>query len=302
MVFPSDIVLPNSARYYTFLETKKRYNSNYDIVWSFQYKLPAKTNIDLNNDPSNTNNFLSNDLYQLGFSTFLTTLSSPVSSLPGQYIGDSDPSLSLSGGQILTETDVSITTEDGIFLTTDVNVLSGLLLKVAFDSSGLYAISGRDGRTGVELKDIKKQSLVLRDYNNNVIYNHNLSSISTSFSTLSTDTFRTLRFRYVNLGQKLFIDYHESDTTEYTTLTTIDLGFRISNYSNLNDIYCGFTFTTPVSSSVTTLSAKEFYLKNFHIEGYEGATVLTETITSAEIPVNPLSAVSTVSNITARSV
>ena len=41
MVFPSDIVLPNSARYYTFLETKKRYNSNYDIVWSFQYKLPA---------------------------------------------------------------------------------------------------------------------------------------------------------------------------------------------------------------------------------------------------------------------
>ena len=67
-----------------------------------------KTNIDLNNDPSNTNNFLSNDLYQLGFSTFLTTLSSPVSSLPGQYIGDSDPSLSLSGGQILTETELMI--------------------------------------------------------------------------------------------------------------------------------------------------------------------------------------------------
>jgi hypothetical protein len=58
----------------------------------------------------------------------------------------------------------------------------------------------------------------------------------------------------------------------------------------------------PVSSSSTSLSAKEFYLKNFHIEGYEGSTVLTETITSAEIPMNPISAVSTVSNITARNI
>ena len=295
MGFPSDIVLPNSARYYTFLETKKRYNSNYDIVWSFQYKLPDRTS-------SDNLNFLSNDLYQLGFSTFLTTLSSPLSSLPGQYIGDQDPALLLSGGQITTEADISLVTEDNVFLTTDENVLSGLLMKVAFDSTGLYAASGRDGRTGAELKDVKRESLILRNYNNNVIYNESLSSISTSFSTLSTDTFRTLRFRYVNLGQKLFVDYHESDTTEFTALTTIDMGFRLNDYSNLNDIYCGFAFTTPVSSLNSTLTAQEFYLKNFHIEGYEGSTVLTETITSAEIPMNPISAVSTVSNITARNI
>ena len=67
-------------------------------------------------------------------------------------------------------------------------------------------------------------------------------------------------------------------------------------------MFCGFAFTTPISSTNANLSAKEFYLKNFHIEGYEGSTVLTETITSAEIPVNPKTAVSTVSNITARSV
>jgi len=299
MGFPSDIVLPNSARYYTFLETKKRYNSNYDIVWSFQYKLPRLTSNYEDNILSGAN---IPDKYELGFSTFLTTLSSPVSSLPGQYIGDQDPASLLSGGQITSESDISIITEDGIFVVTDENVLSGGLLKIAFDSTGFYALSGRDGRTGTGLTNVKKQSLVLRDYNSNVIYNESLSSISTSFSTLSTDTFRTIRFRYVNLGQKLFIDYHESDTTDYTTLTTIDLGFRLGNYSNLNDIFCGFAFTTPISSSSADLSAKEFYLSNFHIEGYEGATVLTETITSAEIPVNPAGAVSTISNITARSV
>ena len=98
------------------------------------------------------------------------------------------------------------------------------------------------------------------------------------------------------------MDYHESDTTEFTALTTIDMGFRLNDYSNLNDIYCGFAFTTPVSSLNSTLTAQEFHLKNFHIEGYEGSTVLTETITSAEIPMNPISAVSTVSNITARNI
>jgi len=299
MGFPSDIVLPNSSRYYTFLETKKRYNSNYDIVWSFQYKLPRLTSNFEDNILSGAN---IPDNYQLGFSTFLSTLSSPISSLPGQYLGDQDPALILSGGVITSESNANLLTEGGVNLTTDVNELSGLLLKIAFDSSGFYALSGRDGRTGVGLTHVNKQSLILRDLNHNVIYNHSLSSISTAFSTLSTDTFRTLRFRYINLGQKLLIDFHESNTTEFTPLTTINLGFRLQDYSNLDDLFCGFAFTTPISSTNANLSAKEFYLKNFHIEGYEGSTVLTETITSAEIPVNPKTAVSTVSNITARSV
>ena len=59
MGFPVDIKLPDQARYYTFIETSKRFNSNYDITWSFEYKLP-ETSI-----PNNNN-------YELGFSTFIT--------------------------------------------------------------------------------------------------------------------------------------------------------------------------------------------------------------------------------------
>ena len=297
MAFPSDISLPNDARYYSFVETKRKYNSNYDIIWSFQYKIPETINAN-----SDVLNIEEPEKYQLGFATFLTTLSSPISALPGQYLGDSDPAWILSGGKLTTEDDKSITTEDGTFIEVESRSLSGTLIKIAFDSTGLYGIEGRDSRTGVNVDSRKKEALILRDFNNNVVVNEHLSSISTSFSTLSTDTFRTLRFRYVNLGQKLFIDYHDSDTTTFTTLTTIDLGFRLENYSNLDDIYCGFSFTTPVSTTAVDLSAKEFFLKNFHTEGYVGYSILTETITSAEIPVNPNTVTSTVSDITARTV
>ena len=247
-------------------------------------------------------NISGNDFVQLGFSTYLTTLSSPISALPGQYIGDSDSAWLLSGGKLTTEDDDALLTEDSEFIEVDSRLLSGTLIKIAFDTTGFYGISGRDGRPGAEFFDRKRESLILRDFNNNVIYNEHLSSISTSFSTLSTNTFRTLRFRYVNLGQKLYIDYHDSDTTTYTPLTNINLGFRLQNYSNLDDVYCGFSFTTPVSTVSEDLSAKEFFLRNFHIEGYEGYSVLTETITSAEIPVNPNTVTSTISGITARNV
>jgi len=297
MAFPSDITLPADARYYSFVETKRKYNSNYDIVWSLQYKLPVNTSTN-----SDVLNIEQPETYQLGFSTFLTTLSSPISALPGQYFGDSDPAWILSGGKLTTEDEVPLLTEDGEFIEVESRELSGTLLKIAFDTTGYYGVSGRDSRTGTEQFDRKRESLILRDYNHNVVYNEHLSAISTSFSTLSTDTFRTLRFRYVNLGQKLHIDYHDSDTTTYSSLTTIDLGFRLENYSNLDNIYCGFSFTTPVSTTAVDLSAKEFFLRNFHTDGYIGYTVLTETITSAEIPVNPNTVTSTVSNITARTV
>ena len=295
MAFPSDITLPNDARYYSFTETKRKYNSNYDIVWSFQYKLPSRTvQYDLIN--------IEQPDYQVGFSTFLTTLSSPISALPGQYLGDSDPAWILSGGVINTEDGQDLLTEDGQYIEVGSRELSGTLLKIAFDTTGYYAVSGRDGRPGVDTFDRKRESVILRDFDHNVVYNEHLSSISTSFSALSTDTFRTLRFRYVNLGQKLFIDYHDSDTTTYTTLTTINLGFRLENYSNLDNIYCGFSFSTPVSTTAVDLSAKEFHLRNFHVEGYEGYSVLTETVTSAEIPTLSSKVYSTVSNITARDV
>ena len=62
--FPADIQLPADARYYSFVETEKRFNSNYDITWSFQYKLPS-AGLSGHSWPR----------HQVGFATFLTTLS-----------------------------------------------------------------------------------------------------------------------------------------------------------------------------------------------------------------------------------
>ena len=263
--FPTDITLPDSAKYYNFISTKKKFNSNYDITWSFQYKLPQSS-------ISNSSN------YELGFSTFLTNLAAPVSSLPGQYLGDQDPEFILSAHALLTEglapaTSTSLKTESDSTILLESGILSGMLVKIAFDSTGLYALTGRDDAP--------------------------LSSISTSFSTLSTDTYRTLRFRYINLGRTLNIDIRESDTTTYTLLTSINLGLRLDDVTNLDNIYCGFSLCTPISTLDTSLSAEKFFLRDFQIEGYEGDEVLTETVVTSGFEVNPNQIYTTVSNITA---
>ena len=286
MAFPSDIKLPSDARYFTFVETSKKFNSNYDITWSFEYSLPA-TNIP---DPAN---------YELGFSTFITNLSAPLSSLPGQYIGDQDPEFILSAHALLTESPLVLKTESDSTILLEGGILSGSLVKVAFDSTGMYALSGRDDRPGIGLNDVNRQSLIVRDVLHNIRANSPLSTISNVFSTLSTDSFRALRFRYVNLGQKIHIDFREDNTTEYTLLTTINIEPRLTNFNNLNNIYCGFSFTTPVSTTNTGLSAKNFFLRNFNVEGYEGSEVLTETVMTPPLSVNPNTQYTTVTNITA---
>jgi hypothetical protein len=286
MAFPVDIKLPSDARYYKFIESNKKFNSNYDITWSFEYSLPA-------------NSIPSPGSYELGFSTFITNLASPISSLPGQYIGDQDPGVSLSAVALLTEGSSILRTESDDTLVYDGGTLSGELVKIAFDSTGMYALSGRDQRPGVGLNGINRESLIVRDYQMNVRANAPLSTLSNVFNTLSTSSFRTLRFRYVNLGQKIHIDFRDDNTTEYTLLTTINIEPRLVGLTNLDNIYCGFSFTTPVSTTNTGLSAKNFFLRNFDVEGFEGSEVLTETVMTPPLSVNSNAQYTTVTNITA---
>ena len=299
MAFPITVTLPDNARYYNFVETKKNFNANYDITWSFSYYFPASS-------------FQSGQPhYQLGFATFLTSLSAPISALPGQYLGDQDPFVWLDS--VNTESDEALLTEDSEIIRLETFELSGSLVKVAFDSTGLYALTGRSGqwapsgggkRPGVGLEtDCFREALVVRDLDHNLVANAPLSTMSTSFSTLSTDTFRTLRFRYINLGQKLHIDVRESDTTTYSTLTTINLNYRLNNVTNLDNVFVGFSLCTPISTRTDNagyaLSAGDFYLRNFHIEGHEGDTVETETVTTPLLSTVPNIPTTTVSNITA---
>ena len=284
MAFPSDIKLPAEARYFTFVEQSKKFNSNYDITWSFEYSLPAE------NIPNPAN-------YELGFSTFITNLQAPLSSLPGQFIGDQDPEFILSAHALLTESPLVLKTEDDSTILLEGGILSGSLVKVAFDSTGMYALSGRDDRPGVGPHLINRESLVVRDVLHNVRANSPLSTMSNVFSSLSTNSFRALRFRYVNLGQKIHIDFREDNTTDYTLLTTINIEPRLTNFNNLDNIYCGFSFTTPVSTTNVGLSAKNFFLRNFNIEGFEGSDVLTETVTTPPLSVNSNEFFTTISNI-----
>jgi len=286
MGFPVDIKLPSNARYYKFIETSKRFNSNYDITWSFEYKLP-------------NSNIPDNDNYQLGFSTFITNLSAPLSSLPGQFLGDQDSAISLSAVSLLTETPESLLTEGGNTILVQGGSLSGEIVKIAFDSTGMYALSGRDERPGVGPHLINRESLVVRDVLRNVRANSPLSTISNVFSSIPTDTFRTLRFRYVNLGQKIHIDFRDSNTTQFTLLTTINIEPRLEAFDNLNNMYCGFSLSTPVSTLDTGLSAKNFFLRNFNVEGFAGDEILTETVITPPLSVNPNTPYTTVTNITA---
>ena len=88
-------------------------------------------------------------------------------------------------------------------------------------------------------------------------------------------------------------------------LTAINLGTRYSTLSNIENIYCGFAFTTPISANYAStaaayqLSAKDFFLRNFHVEGYEGSEVLTETIRTPSLSTVPNTPFTTVTNITA---
>ena len=64
-------------------------------------------------------------------------------------------------------------------------------------------------------------------------------------------------------------------------------------------MFVGFSFSTPISTSNYALSAKNFYLRNLHIEGYENDTVLTETVTTPLLSTNPNTPTTTVTNISA---
>lgn len=284
MAFPSDILLPSDARYYQFVETDLSYNSNYDIVWSLQFKLPGDNVYDSN--------------YEYAFGTFLTSLTAELSSLPGQFVGDTDPELILGQTQIITDqTPTSaITTEQELDLVVDSTTLSGQLIKVVLDSTGLYGLSGRDGRKGVGEHQIKRNSLCIRDYFNELVFYEHLSAFSPTFS-LTSNEFQTLRIRYANLGTKISID--KRIDTKYQTLTTIELPFRLKQFDNISNVYVGYSFCTPISTENTALSVGGFFLKNAHIEGLETIEVLTETITSAPLSFNPNTEFTTVNSITA---
>jgi hypothetical protein len=249
MAYPDDIYLPSNSKEFGFVDTKYQFNSHWDIVWSFSFAIAGTEH---------------------AFSTFLTSMSSISSAQGGQYLGylgsesmliSSIPYLLTDPLQevILDETGDSLlydglstyfyseTTKSGVFI-------------IAFDSTGYFALPV-NGYPGVDISEVKKNALIIRDQTDEVIFNESLSSLSTEFFLASsTKVYQTLRFRFSNAGKKLSIDF-KNDSNIYKTLTSININFDVNSNTKL---YPALTFCSPISSLETPST---LFLKNFHTQG-----------------------------------
>lgn len=241
----SEILLPASARYYYIVNKNYSYNSNYDIIWSFQYSISG-----FNAGTS-----------QLGYTTFLTTLPSTTTNISaGQYLCTKQ-----------SEAANSISVLSG---TTVTNVTPFNLITIAFDTTGLFALSST---TRPGLTSVQPNTLIVRGFNSQLLCVLPLSS--TSF-TIAPSSPQTIRCIYSNGAQTLEIAYRDSSTTTYTTLTTVSIPYRFINTGNIDSVSCGISYCSPISSS--SLSSCKMLVNNMHIEGVRGNTTV-ETIPSSPL-------------------
>lgn len=258
MSFPSDVTLPTNAKYIAFVDEKKSYNPNYDIIWSFQYAITG-TNV---------------GFYQkeCAFATFLTISTPQVSAIPGHYLGYSG-NVPLSAFLLDENGDYILSEDNNRIILEGNSETDGLIgLCIAFDTSGLFALSS-SSRPGVGLNNIKRNSLIIRDINDNITLYEELSNIDPAFTILSSaKAFKTLRFKYTNTD-KLTIDYKLDGSNTFVELTSVNIN---SNADSISFLRPGFSYSSPVSAS-STLKTAHLYLKNFHVQGTENLTTV-ETI------------------------
>lgn len=245
MSFPPDVLLPVDSKYY-YYRSSNTYNSNYDIVWSIKYQLSGDVT------------------KQAGIVSFITPATNTLSVIPGHYL--CTQSQAQSGNSI-----VSLKTSTSSFTARPLNLVS-----IAIDTTGYYALS-TTLRSGVGTNLLSANSLIVRDYYNNIIYRSPLSGIGFELTTQP----QTIRYRYSNAAQTLTIDYRDGDKTDYTNMASIDIPFRIMNDSNADNVSTGFAFCSPLSTNVTN-QYMNMILNNYHVQGTSNNTSVT-IITSAPI-------------------
>jgi hypothetical protein len=172
---------------------------------------------------------------------------------------------------------------------------SNFILGVALDSTGLFALS-TNYSSGVPISQIKRNSLIIRDQSNDVIFNESLSTLDSTFRiSTSSKEYKTIRIRYSNVGKKIYIDYKIGDT-KYISLTSLDhVKLDTDMYENL---YTGLSFSSPISSSSITPS--KIWVKNFHIQGNID-TPTYETSSFIPLTADIITSYTTISGISANS-
>lgn len=279
MSFPSDVLLPVDAKYLGVVDTKQRFNSEYDIIWSFECSISSCP--------------------QAGFVTYLTS-SVPISVAPGHYLGYRDGGaegggkvslpISFTPEYLLAEDGSRLLTEDGYYILLNDNPYDYMdIVSVAFDTTGLYALS-TDNRDGVGLDGIIENSLIIRDQYNSLILNAPISAMSSDLEIVDSNLsaipeYKIYRFKYTNRN-KISIEYKRtidpdsltSINSGFTPLTSVDLGNTQAMLTP--HTFPGFSFSSPVSSS--SAAPGTLKLKNFHVQGFVGDTE-TEITTFARL-------------------
>lgn len=213
------------------------YSPYYDIVWSFDYAISG------------------NNTTEAGFTVFLT---------------DNNP---LSGGNFNIDLGYSGLSSNSNQSSSIGPGVSGGVLAVGFDTTGLFAVSAISGtrviRDGIDEAKRISNSISIRSkwptysYNTYAV-NTALSSIDSSFKIVETSLkFKTIRARLGNIGRTLYIDYRNSPEEDFKPLLTQNVSLSVVS----NTLYrVGASFATPVSSNKTS-SVGVIYFKNFHTEG-----------------------------------
>jgi hypothetical protein len=202
------------------------YNANYDIIWSFDYSLSG------------------NNTSQGSFTTFLFDgLSSFGGGAPGAG------GAYYSAGQYLSGSNTLI-----------IPSVSGAILGINFDTTGLFAISG-SAANGLLTPIPKSLSIRYGQTDFQYLTSVSLTSLYTDFDLLlSAQEYNRLRFRLTDIGQTLKIDYKVSDG--YTEILTLPVNLNITDNTTYK---VGIGYTSPVSGASSTQAI--FSIRDFHVEG-----------------------------------
>lgn len=234
----SEILLPLSAKSYYIVNNNYRYNSNYDIIWSFKYSISGYNSISS----------------QLGYTTFLTPLTS--TTVTG-----------ISAGHYLC-TKVSEPSNTVTILSSNqlININPFNIITIAFDTTGMFALSSAT-RSG--LTSPISNTMIIRDITNSIVCVLPLSSTSFSIATSSSQTIRCI---YSNGAKTVEVAYKSINDTTYSVLTTVNLPYRIINNNNSDTVCAGISYCSPISSLSGTPC--NMLIENMHIEGVRGNTTV----------------------------
>lgn len=225
------------------------FNALHDITWSFQYSLCGP--------PNSTG----------GFTTFLYDASTPLLTGGGVRSG-------LCYGPYVVTDDllISPTSEDKVsiakpefdgyvIISTNVNEyifqpgLSGAVVGVGFDSTGLFATRKRGFLTG-ELS-ATPNTISVRS-KQDFVYQ---GSCVSPFNVLeNTEVYRTLRINLTDLGQTINIHLKNTSTGKYDLVNSFDTGLLFTDNKMCK---IGFSFASPVGVSYKAC----LKLKDFHYHG-----------------------------------